>query len=210
MNYTSFFIIATSNSTLITTTDCKLIIKTDKKFTMSIIDIVIYCSQQNRNILTLWTEKLEDKIHIVTNADDIIVALLDEHCVDVYMYADLNDKVSKELMSRGIPMGREKLKWWQFVKEDKTPDHVIDVNGFCIVQVEGDPNDFDTHQLGVLKAEFPVGHYVSYPREDVLSSYIINWTNRVLKKISQELDEKQGGNEIVYEQGLVETDDNTL
>lgn len=76
--------------------------------------------------------------------------------MDVYIYSDLSDDVSKELMSRGIHIGREKLKWWQFVMEDKAPDNMIDVSGYRIVQVVGDMDDFDVHRLGMLKAEYPV------------------------------------------------------
>ena len=81
---------------------------------------------------------------------------MDNHCLELYIYANLYDDISREIMSRGIPSGRDKLTWWQFVPADtKTPDHILETNGFHIIQVEGDPNDIDTHQLGILKTQYP-------------------------------------------------------
>ena len=104
----------------------------------------------------MWKDKHGEAIHIVKDIDEIIDALQDLHCVEILMYGKITGDLSKELISRGIPSDRSKLKWWQLVDKDQTPDHTIEINGFRVIQVEGDPNDFDTHQLGILKSEYPV------------------------------------------------------
>lgn len=104
----------------------------------------------------MWKEKHGDAICIMENIDDIVVALPNPHCNEILVYAKITDEFSRELLSRGITSDRSKLKWWQFVEKDRTPDNTIEINGFRVIQVEGDPNDFDTHQLGILKSEYPV------------------------------------------------------
>ena len=104
----------------------------------------------------MWKDKHDEAIHLMETIEDIVVALPNHHCIEILVYAKITDDFSKELLSRGITSDRSKLKWWQFVDKDRTPDNTIEINGFRVIQVEGDPNDFDTHQLGILKSEYPV------------------------------------------------------
>jgi hypothetical protein len=104
----------------------------------------------------MWVERLKDQIKLLSSATEIFEALGNEYCVEILVFMDPTDDVAKELLSRGCPYNREKLKWWQFVEEDKTPDNMIEIEGYRIVQVEGDPADFNTHQLGLLKTEYPI------------------------------------------------------
>ena len=114
----------------------------------------------------MWKNKHGDAIRIMKNIDEIIGALQDPHCVEIFVYAKITDELSKELISRGIPNDRSKLKWWQLVDKDQTPNHTIEINGFRVIQIEGDPNDFDTHQLGILKSDNPVlQHIIQGPKK---------------------------------------------
>lgn len=113
----------------------------------------MYCSHRHSHIGKLYKEK--HKCLLVSTEDDIYKSLEDKLCVEILMFADPSDEVVIAVISRGMHMNREKLKWWQFVSEDKTPDHVIEIEGFRIIQVEGDPNEWDTHQLGLLKTDYP-------------------------------------------------------
>lgn len=101
----------------------------------------------------MWREKYEDKCIIHDNDDEILASLENPSCREVFMHADPQDPVVRAVMSRGSPRNREKLKWWHIVDKDKTPNHLIEAEGFKIVQVEGDSNNFDTLQLGMMKTE---------------------------------------------------------
>ena len=101
----------------------------------------------------MWREKYEDKCVIHDNDDEIFASLENPSCREVFMHADPQDPVVRAVMSRGSPRNREKLKWWHIVDKDKTPNHLIEAEGFKIVQVEGDSNNFDTLQLGMMKTE---------------------------------------------------------
>ena len=114
----------------------------------------------------MWKDKLKDAIDIMGDIDEIIHALPNPLCIEILVYAKITGELSRELISRGIPSDRSKLKWWQFVDKDRTPDHTIEINGFRVIQVEGDPNDFDTHQLGILKSDNPVlQHIIQGPKK---------------------------------------------
>lgn len=116
----------------------------------------IYCNDRHSYIGTQLTEKLGEKCQIFLKEDEIVIALEDNFCNEMYFFADPDDEILRAVFTRGIPGHvRHKVKWWQFVGKDKTPNNVIEVDGFKIVQVEGDPHSFDTLQLGILKTENP-------------------------------------------------------
>ena len=113
----------------------------------------MYCGERHTHIGKMWREKYEDKCVIHDNDDEIFASLENPSCREVFMHTDPQDPVVRAVMSRGSPRNREKLKWWHIVDKDKTPNHLIEAEGFKIVQVEGDSNNFDTLQLGMMKTE---------------------------------------------------------
>ena len=120
----------------------------------------------------MWREKYEDKCVIHDNDDEILASLENPSCREVFMHADPYDPVIRAVMSRGSPRNREKLKWWHIVDKDKTPNHLIEAEGFKIVQVEGDSSNFDTLQLGMMKTENPtLNHTTAVIEETHNTSY---------------------------------------
>ena len=121
----------------------------------------------------MWREKYEDKCVIHDNDDEIFASLENPSCREVFMHADPQDPVVRAVMSRGSPRNREKLKWWHIVDKDKTPNHLIEAEGFKIVQVEGDSSNFDTLQLGMMKTENPtLNHTTAVIEETISNGYI--------------------------------------
>ena len=133
----------------------------------------MYCGEQQAHIGKMWREKYEDKCVIHDNDDEILVSLENPSCREVFMHADPQDPVVKAVMSRGYPRNREKLKWWHIVDKDKTPNHLIEAEGFKIVQVEDDSSNFDTLQLGMMKTENPtLNHMTAVIEETNSNGYI--------------------------------------
>ena len=133
----------------------------------------MYCGERHTHIGKMWREKYEDKCVIHDNDDEIFASLENPSCREVFMHADPQDPVVRAVMSRGSPRNREKLKWWHIVDKDKTPNHLIEAEGFKIVQVEGDSSNFDTLQLGMMKTENPtLNHTTAVIEETNSNGYI--------------------------------------
>ena len=103
----------------------------------------------------MWKEKYDNKCVLLHNDDEILASLENSSCREIFMHADPRDPIIVAVMSRGSPRSREKLKWWHIVEHDKTPNHLIEAEGFKIVQVEGDPHKFSTLQVGMIKTDQP-------------------------------------------------------
>ena len=125
------------------------------------IDTAVYCGKRHTHIGSLWEEKYSNKCILLHSDDEILASLENPSCREIFVHSDPQDPVVIATMSRGSPRGREKLKWWHIVEHDKTPDHLIEAEGFKIVQVEGDPNDISTLQLGMLKTDQPTFNHTN-------------------------------------------------
>ncbi|XP_019851426.1 PREDICTED: uncharacterized protein LOC100640835 [Amphimedon queenslandica] len=158
----------------------------------------VYCGERHTHIGSTWKEKYGNKCVLLHSDDEILESLENPSCHEIFVHADPQDPVAKAIMSRGSPKGREKLKWWHIVEHDKTPDHLIEAEGFKIVQVEGDPNDISTLQRGMLKTDNPTlnhtngalyenhtpnGHTISNPSASYLED-----TDSEKKKPKEEID----------------------
>ena len=130
----------------------------------------MYCGERQAHIGKMWREKYEDKCVIHDNDDEIFASLENPSCREVFMHADPQDPVVRAVMSRGSPRNREKLKWWHIVDKDKTPNHLIEAEGYKIVQVEGDSSNFDTLQLGMMKTENPTLNHTTAVIEETISN----------------------------------------
>ena len=140
----------------------------------------MYCGERQAHIGKMWREKYEDKCVIHDNDDEILASLENPSCREVFMHADPQDPVVKAVMSRGSPRNREKLKWWHIVDKDKTPNHLIEAEGFKIVQVEGDSSSFDTLQLGMMKTENPtLNHTTAVIEETNSNGYITTRSHNI-------------------------------
>lgn len=133
-------------------------------------DTLVYCDKRHSHIGAMWKEKHKEKFVIATTDQEIISSMDSPSCCEVFIYADPQDLMLRSVLSRGFPNNREKLKWWHFVDNDKTPGHLIEVGGIKVVQVQGDPNDFDTLQLGMLKTEYPVLNHKNAVIEETISN----------------------------------------
>lgn len=133
-------------------------------------DTLVYCDKRHEHIGAMWKEKHKEKFVIATTDQEIISSMDSPSCCEVFIYADPQDLMLRSVLSRGFPNNREKLKWWHFVHDDKTPGHLIEVGGIRVVQVQGDPNDFDTLQLGMLKTEYPVLNHKNAVIEETFSN----------------------------------------
>lgn len=133
-------------------------------------DTLVYCDKRHSHIGAMWKEKHKEKFVIATTDQEIISSMDSPSCCEVFIYANPQDLMLRSVLSRGFPNNREKLKWWHFVVDDKTPGHLIEVGGIRVVQVQGDPNDFDTLQLGMLKTEYPVLNHKNAVIEETISN----------------------------------------
>lgn len=133
-------------------------------------DTLVYCDKRHEHIGAMWKEKHKEKFVIATTDQEIISSMDSPSCCEVFIYADPQDLMLRSVLSRGFPNNREKLKWWHFVDNDKTPGHLIEIGGIKVVQVQGDPNDFDTLQLGMLKTEYPVLNHKNAVIEETISN----------------------------------------
>ena len=133
-------------------------------------DTLVYCDKRHTHIGAMWKEKHKEKFVIATTDQEIISSMDSPSCCEVFIYAHPQDLMLRSVLSRGFPNNREKLKWWHFVDNDKTPGHLIEIGGIRVVQVQGNPNDFDTLQLGMLKTEYPVLNHKNAVIEETISN----------------------------------------
>ena len=131
------------------------------------------------------------RVHELKSWDEIQPALLDEHCTEIYVIADLTGNgdganLLKQLESRGLTRQTPKVTWVKFAEKDYYNNRRLELSHVNIICHEGGPSDHDIIEQLMTKIDLEPVERSRAPRTQHLLS------------IQQELTPKKIGMDIKH------------
>ena len=117
-------------------------------FLPSTPDVGVYSTGQYSSVKEKMLGKYKGRVRELKTWDEIQPALLDEHCKEIYVIADLNGNgdganLLKLLESRGLARQSPKVTWVNFAEKDHFNNRRLELSHVNIICHEGGPNDHD-------------------------------------------------------------------